>query len=204
MKNKNQIKYKKIRGINRRIRAVHQWGKNNAHLDIDYLNEYHNEYVKFWVSPWSRISVTNSVYPEPTGIIKHLMIHYLLDIYHAWDKQLKQHYSDYYLKVWLFEEAVSRSQVVCAVKSKKDFYNQTFMPVSCEQDIQQSQHYSADTADILNQYQWKLHQEVRGYDLIDEFDKDIFYSYPEHKRLGTQNGYHLVACDNVWVSDKSN
>lgn len=66
MKN-NAIKYRKIRGINRRKRAIKQWGEINKVLDVDLLNQDKRDYVEFLVDPWSRLSLINSIYPEPTG-----------------------------------------------------------------------------------------------------------------------------------------
>ena len=47
-----QLKYRKIRGINRRKRAIEQWGDVNKVLDMDLLIQEKRDYVKFWVQPW--------------------------------------------------------------------------------------------------------------------------------------------------------
>lgn len=71
---KQKIKYRKIRGINRRKRAIEKWGSRNKVLDLERLKEIRRDYVKFWVRPWTDFILINSVYPEPTGELKSLLI----------------------------------------------------------------------------------------------------------------------------------
>ena len=52
---KQKIKYRKIRGLNRRKRVIDQWGNNRESLDVELLNQEKRDYVKFRVQPWSRL-----------------------------------------------------------------------------------------------------------------------------------------------------
>ena len=103
------MKYKKIRGKNRRIRQIKMWVAKNLVLNLEVLQQFQADYVKFWVDPWSLLSLTNSVYPQPQGIYKTLFIQGLVDIYFAWKKQLDELEQPYYLKIWLFENDLKRS-----------------------------------------------------------------------------------------------
>jgi len=120
------IKYKKIRGEKRRIRKIKQWIDDHLDLDIAYLKRYQCEYVKFWVDPWDRLSLTNSQYPQPQGIYKELFFNGLLQIYMSWKEQLDFLDQPYYLKIWLFENDLKRSQVVCVIGEKIEYYQNLF------------------------------------------------------------------------------
>ena len=119
---------RKIRGNNRRNRQIDKWRLDNLAFDLtDYLlNERDRYYTKIGVYPWSGISVTNSVIPEPTRKTKQNILSGLLDIYENWKNQLDQLGQPYYLKLWLFEPRFSQSQVVCAVGDSIDFYEKDF------------------------------------------------------------------------------
>lgn len=104
---KLRTRYRKIRGINRRKRAIEQWGDNRKSLDIDLLTQEKRDYVKFWVQPWLRLPLGNSIYPEPTDDCEYLLIKNLQKIYQSWKgslEELQNPYTHYYLQIWLFEE----------------------------------------------------------------------------------------------------
>lgn len=141
---KNAIKYRKIRGINRRKRAIEQWGDDRKSLNIDLLTQEKRDYVKFRVQPWSRLSLGNSVYPEPTGDCEYLLIKNLQKIYQSWQDSLEALQTPYYLQIWLRENYVSRSQIVCAIDEIEDFYDDTFELVGEQpkNGIRSSSHYN--------------------------------------------------------------
>lgn len=132
------MRQKKIRGHNRRHKQIENWRLDNLFLDLtDYLqNERDRYYAKIRVHPWSGISLTNSVTPQPTGKTKQKILNELLDIYEEWKKQLDKLGQPYYLKVWLFEPRFSQSQVVCAIGDNVDFYENTFYKPDTEKAIQ--------------------------------------------------------------------
>lgn len=205
---KNKVKYKKIRGVNRRIRHIHQWGENNLNLDIEYLKQYQRDYVKFWVKPWGGITLTNSIYPEPTGKCQQLLIEYLIKIMLSWQKTLNIHYPEFYLNIWLFENHINRSQVVCAVQDCVHFYDRTFEAISNDDHdlgISQSQHYNEHTDSLLDKFEWSQYREIHGYKLNDEDDKMILEDFEPTAFLAqkTINGtdYQMVEIDRVWLID---
>ncbi|USZ14213.1 hypothetical protein NGM44_07395 [Moraxella sp. FZFQ2102] len=124
-----KIRYKKIRGQNRRLRAIQRWVEINRHLDLKTLKETQRDYVKFKVAPFGQLNITNSVYPEPYGKFKEQFIQGLFDIYQHWKIQLDSLNQPYYLKIWLFQNKISHSQVVCAIGDYLHFYDNTFETV---------------------------------------------------------------------------
>lgn len=132
------MRQKKIRGHNRRHKQLDNWRLDNLSLDLtDYLlNERDRYYAKIRVHPWSGLSLTNSLTPQPTGKTKQKMLNGLLDIYEDWKTQLDKLGQPYYLKVWLFEPRFSQSQVVCAIGDNVDFYENTFHKPDTNKAIQ--------------------------------------------------------------------
>ncbi len=200
----NAIKYRKIRGINRRKRAIEQWGARNEALDIERLKETHRDYVKFWVRPWTDLSLINSVYPEPSGELAALLIANLMTIYDSWDEALEQLEQPYYLQTWLFEGAISRSQIVCTINEPMDFAN-VFEPIEDQPNagIKSSNHYSDQTAEVLDRYDWTLHRYIQAYDLADPWDAEYVESVASQQLLRTQTlgqkEYQIVEIDKVWL-----
>lgn len=209
------MKYKKIRGKNRRIRHIQKWVERNSVLDMAKLQNYQAEYVEFWVSPWARLSFTNSQYPQPLGIYKTLFIQGLVDIYLAWKKQLDELEQPYYLKIWLFENDLKRSQVVCAINDKIDCYHNTFREASENISIDHCIHYK-DVNEILDQLQWFNRIDMTYYeeDFIGQLeDYSSLKYYQESKRwfeeyvlkkhkfvsnTGGQN-FYVVESGQVWI-----
>ncbi|MBE0640389.1 MAG: hypothetical protein IH599_00025, partial [Bacteroidales bacterium] len=122
------MRKKKIRGHKRRWKEIENWRLDNLDLNLtDYLlNERDRYYAKIRVHPWSGLSLTNSMTPEPTRKTKQKILKGLLDIYEDWKNQLDKLGQPYYLKIWLFEPRFSQSQVVCAIGNNVDFYENTF------------------------------------------------------------------------------
>jgi hypothetical protein len=54
------------------------------------------------------------------------MLNGLIDIYHSWKEQLNEIGRPYYLKIWLCEPRFSKSQVVCALGDRIDYYENLF------------------------------------------------------------------------------
>ena len=204
MKN-NVIRYRKIRGINRRKCAIEQWGDNRKSLNIELLNQEKRDYVKFRVQPWSRLPLGSSIYPEPTGDCKYLLIKNLQKIYQSWQDTLESMQTPYYLQIWLYEEYISQSQVVCTIENYKDFYHNTFEPVEEQpkNGIQSSIHYNASTAKYLDCHIWQLSRHIGAYDMTDEYDIEILQETDPSKIIRTEtiNGreHKIVEINKVWL-----
>lgn len=119
-------RFKKIRGHKRIWKGIDYWIENSKKLDIDYLKSNQREYVKFWVHPYSGISVLDSEFTPPKGKTRQKIINGLLEIYNNWEQELDKLNEPYYLRIWFYNNDVSKSQVVCAIGDCLDFYSQTF------------------------------------------------------------------------------
>ena len=120
------MKYQKIRGHKRRQKAIEQWRLENLDLRLDLIEKYNYDYIKIFIHPWCDISIIKSEFPEPKRKTKLLILSGLVDIYHSWKKQLDKIDQPYYLKIWLFEPRFSKSQVVCAIGDRIDYYENLF------------------------------------------------------------------------------
>ena len=110
------------------IKAIEEWVQRNEKLDVDALQRNHSDYVKFWVQPWSNLRMDDSAVMPLDGAYKAAMVYGLIHIYTAWQEALEKCGEPYYLKIWLFENDVARSQVVCAIRDRLHFYDGTFEP----------------------------------------------------------------------------
>src|SRR5690606_9522052 len=121
------MRIQKIRGHNRRQKQIKNWVEETKHLNIDELFEWRREYAEILIHPWSSgSSLIDSIFPEPYGKTKSIMLKGLLEIYESWKIELEKLNKPYYLKIWLCEPRFSRSQIVCAIDDKIDYYENLF------------------------------------------------------------------------------
>lgn len=205
--NNNKIRYRKVRGINRRKRLINEWGEHYKTLDLDRLQQTRHDYVKLWVRPWSDSQLMiNSVPAEPTGELKTLLIANLLKIYQSWQTTLQQLDEPYYLATWLFEQSISYSQVLCTLEGSLDFSN-VFEPVEIqpEDGIKSSSHYNEQTAQYLDGYQWTLYRFIQFYNLSDPDEVASMQGIEDSRLIRKQTlgdtEYQAVEADKVWVLD---
>lgn len=156
------MRQRKIRGHHRRQEQIERWRNHNLTLDIENLLIYKKDYVKIWVHPWSGLSMKNSSYPEPNGKTKSLIVNALFDIYENWKKQIEQVGQGYYLKIWLYEPRVSKSQVVCAIGDKVDHYDNIFNVSNKKVDLNLNSY--SKTNSKLSEFNWKLHLDEDYFD----------------------------------------
>ena len=202
----NKIRYRKIRGINRRKRLINEWGEHYKTLDLNRLQQTNRDYAKLWVRPWSDSLLINSIPAEPTGELETLLIANLLKIYQSWENTLQQLDGPYYLAIWLFEQSISRSQVLCTIKEPMDFSN-VFEPVERQPDdgIKSSNHYNEQTAQFLDGYQWTLYRHIQFYNLDDPDDLAYIQELDSSRLLRKQTlgdaEYQAIEADKVWLLD---
>lgn len=167
-------KFKKIRGGKRRLKAIKLWLDDNKEINLNYLLKYDNDYVKFRVDPWGRLIVNNIEFKQPKKAFKKEMINGLIEIYLSWKKQLDALNIPYYLKIWLFEKNIKKSQVVCAIQSKLHFYENTFGKPD-DHAKQNIKFPFNETHPQINSFNWEMQ--------LDDL-------YIEDNELGKPSDYH--------------
>jgi hypothetical protein len=156
-----EMRTKKIRGHRRRQRQIDNWILDNLSINLkDYLKGRDRHYTKIRLHPWSGISITKSIVPEPTGKTKKKIVKGLVDIYRNWKAQLDNLGQPFYLKIWLFEPRFSRSQVVCAIRDSVDFYKNTFLKPDNSKEL--ISNYG--TSSGVEKLTWDYHLDEEHYD----------------------------------------
>jgi hypothetical protein len=147
------MKIKKLRGQKRRSKDIQHWIQNNLVYNKQYFSEYNREYCEVIVHPWCDITLGNSIFPEPKRKNRERIVAGLLDIYESWKIELDSIGKEYYLKIWLYDPYVSKSQVVCAIDDKLHSYDNTFIKSNSAKAFE-PQNYGC-LADRIKQYQWE-------------------------------------------------
>ena len=120
------MRTKKIRRYKRILKEIERWRSEVIELDLENVQSTNRDYVKIWVSPYSDLELGNSISPQPSGEARTKILEALLDIYDNWKLALDKLGEPYYLKIWLYDQRFSNSQVVCAIGPFLDFYETTF------------------------------------------------------------------------------
>ncbi len=149
------MKKQKIRGHKRKHRAIERWRLGNLELRLDLIEKYNYDYIKIFIHPWCDISIIKSEFPEPIKKTKQLILNGLIDIYHSWKKQLDKIGQPYYLKIWLFEPRFSKSQVVCAIGDRIDYYENLFFKPENGKQFQSGNYGSLKKR--LDAFEWEYH-----------------------------------------------
>ena len=172
------MRQQKIRGFNRRFRDIEIWRLGNLDLRLDLIEKYNREYAEIIVHPWCDISIINSKIPEPKKKTKRLMLNGLLDIYESWKVQLDKLGKPYYLKIWLFEPRVSKSQVVCAVADRIDFYENNFFKPDFKEQFKPSNY--GQLSGRLQKFDWDYRLDEDHYDNNFVGEPDLYASRQDY------------------------
>lgn len=153
----------KIRGHKRIWRKIEQWILNSKNININYLISRERDYVKFRVFPWigiTRLKVRSTI-SEPKSKTKQKILDGLFEIYDSWKIELDKLDEPYYLKIWLYEERFSSSQIVCAIRDEIHFYDNTFSKPEITKEIDKSKFGNNKK---LDNYNWELRLDEDIYD----------------------------------------
>ena len=212
------MRYKKIRGLKRKVAKIPNWINGYSELNIGHLTEYKYEYAKVYVEPWGNLTLTNSQIPEPKGKAKKEILNGLEKIYDSWKTELEKLNKPYYLKIWLYEPRISKSQVVCAIDDKIEYYENIFE----KSDFKQNN--SSFTNQLSSDFKWQPKTDEEPFwesELlwtIDQYAR-IEDSYSDRKLLkklnqgnyktqeiDSSNGYkdtiYFLPKGKIWVGDK--
>jgi hypothetical protein len=176
------IRYRKIRGHKRRQKQVEQWRLDNLQLKIDILEQFKKDHIDIVVHPWCDFSIINSGFASPKSKTKQLIINALLDIYDSLKIQLDKLDKPYYLKIWLYEERFTKSQVVLAIDNKIEFYQNCFSKPDMETQINKN---TFGRHKRIENYLWEERVDEQFYDnttLGDPEDYESLEDFIEAKK----------------------
>jgi hypothetical protein len=147
----------KIRGHKKRQKKIQSWIENESNLNLNLLDKYKYWHSDIYVHPWCDISIINSEFPEPTGKTRNDLILGLEKIYNNWRIELEKLNKPYYLKIWLYEPRISKSQVVCAIEEKIEYYSNIFYK------IDQKRNNSDFCNRISSITKWELYEDTQTF-----------------------------------------
>lgn len=116
--------------MKKKARKLASWTEYHKHLDIESLLKYRKEYVKIWIKPFYNLYQINSNKvgkKNPTYKFRKQVLYQLIEIYLAWQEKLEQLKQPYYLKIWLADPEFMDSQVVAALGTEIEYYNNIFL-----------------------------------------------------------------------------
>lgn len=130
------MRFKKIRGHSRIQENIQSWADEYGDLDIERVKEFNYEYIRVDLLPWLNQPITNSYIKEPNKLTKQLILNGLETIYDSWKVELEKLNQPYYLKIWLNEPRISKSEVVCAINGKIEEFENAFHKIEFEANKQ--------------------------------------------------------------------
>jgi len=128
------MRLKKIRGHSRIQQNIQSWVDEYADIDIKKVKEFKYQYRRVDLLPWLNQPITNSYLKEPNKLTKQLILNGLEAIYDSWKLQLEKLNQPYYLKIWLNEPRISKSEVVCAIDRKIEEFENAFHKIEFEKN----------------------------------------------------------------------
>lgn len=153
-------KKKKIRGWKRHKRKIEAWKQSALHLDMEYLKDYQRDYVKLWIDPFY-----GPFRRSAPAWYKRLLLEAIIDVYKAWHKKMKKENEEFYLKIWLYDPDIMKSQIVVAYRDCISFYHETFEKMREQKEFPFKKFPGLE--DKLEQFEWDLRIDIDYYDEAD-------------------------------------
>ncbi len=150
-------KQKKIRGHKKIQRRIRKWIELNKTINIGDLicNQVNSTFVSF--QPYFNISINNSNIAEPKSKTRNDIILGLEEIYNSWKIELDKLDQPYFLKIYLFEPRISKSQVICALGKNNNYDEKEFRSIK-ENNI------PSNLLNILSEnFKWEAHSDENIY-----------------------------------------
>ena len=212
------MKYKKIRGLKRKITNIQNWINRYLELNIEHLTEYKYEYTKVYVDPWNSLTLTDSQIPEPKGKAKKEILNGLEKIYDSWKTELDKLNKPYYLKIWLYEPRISKSQVVCAIDKKVEYYENIFEKAEFKQNsssftnqlssdfkwlprVDEEPYLESELLWSNNQYK-RIKDSYLNRKLLRKFKKGNYRSQEVDSQSGNKDKIYFLPKGKIWVGEK--
>ena len=165
---------KKIRGHKKIQRRIQNWIEQNRTINISNFlaNKYCYAYVSF--NPYFNISINNSNIAEPKKETRTQIILGLQEIYNNWKIELDKLNQPYFLKIYLFEPRISKSQVICAIGREKMEYYENFYRIADKNKSTFNFHKI-----LSSDFKWKTHLDDDIYSEQELLTPEIYYQSKE-------------------------
>ena len=173
---------RKVRGHNRIQKRIRNWIEQNKSINIDdfLANKFCYTYISF--EPYFNISINKKGIPEPKSNTRKCILLGLEEIYNNWKSELDKLNQPYFLKIFLFEPRLSRSQVVCAIgKEKIEYYENYF-----RRDNKKNKTSNFNTF-LSKDFRWQIYTDDEVYierELLNpELHSYLDYDYKTAKKI---------------------
>jgi len=121
------MRQRKIRGHKNIQRKIEYWRLENISFDLNsYLEDNNYCYARIRIYPWNGCTYFDRQVPEPKRKTRQKFISALIDIYNSWKEQLEKLDQPYYLRIRLFNQRFSKSDVICAIGNKIEHYENSY------------------------------------------------------------------------------
>lgn len=212
------MRYKKIRGLKSKVANIQNWIQEYLELNVLHLYEHKYLYTKVYVSPWDNLTLTDSLIPEPKGKAKKDILIGLEKIYDSWKTELEKLNKPYYLKIWLYEPRISRSQVVCAIDERIEYYKNLFEKSDFEQNdssltnffssgfkwesiIDEKPYWESDLLWPIGQYE-RIEEAYSDRRLLTKLKKGNFRKKEIKSPNGNKDTIFFLPKGKIWVGEK--
>ena len=189
---------KKVRGWNRRIRALHQWQQNNEKPQIEPPHNY--DFVKITLDPWYGFPPRN-----PPGWFQKRVLESMLELYTLWHQELQKQEAPFYLKIWLYDQRFIQSQIVAAQNDAIEKYETLFHTPKQEEKFPLERFFM--NRDLVDRFNWVCADDEEP--VLEKTDADIFSPAEmdrirqnahrtEYAKFSDENIYYIKYGD-IWI-----
>jgi hypothetical protein len=188
------------------LQRIEAWFNEYKEPPVKAIKGNRDHYAGLWIKPWYGLKKKNP--PLPVFLE---MLNALSKMYDEWDKAFKAAGEPYDLQLWIYDEHMIESQLVCAGVEKKGDRRTNYFHNCPEQYKFQSGKYTKDTYFDPEDFEWTTY-EVRDY-LYEKIDglsdncmkKMLTLDWREetyHSGLGDEQRAFWRIYDFVWVGRK--
>jgi len=157
------------------IRQINKSVSDSEHkLNIDFLKK--EKYYNYEIEEW---------YGEEFGIkgeLRKKIIEALLKTYFEWKNELDKLNKEYYLAIWLYNPRMLKSEIVCAIDEKVNYYeNESFLTSNKNSEFDLNQYGVLSTElqkftwdrkiDLDSVHEWEINFPKEQYESEKEYIK---------------------------------
>ena len=139
------------------LNRIHFWYEIFKIPPVEAIKNNHDYYVGLWIKPWYKLNKKN-----PPLLVFQEMLDASSRMYDEWDKAFKEAGNPYDLQIWIYDEHMMDSQLVCAGVDKPGDRRTNYFTDCPEQYKFQSGKYKKSTHFDPNDFEW-ITYEVRDY-----------------------------------------